>query len=168
MAYIYGTGKLTAHCISKSVTAQIGLDHIWAIITNAYGVGEISPRFVNTSIRKIINNEPLQFTVATQNYDFIYVTDVAKSLYAIGLKGKPFCEYIIGSSEAKPLRLYIEELQKTLAPNREFLFGDVPFTGINMPLETFITTNTERDTGFKATTSLIDGVKMTMEWLKKP
>ena len=157
MAYIYGTGKLTAHCISKSVAAQIGLDYILTIIKNAYGVGEISLRFVNTNIRKIINNEPLQFTVATQNYDFIYVTDVAKSLYAIALKGKPFCEYIIGSSEAKPLRLYIEELQKTLATNIEFIFGDVLFTGINTPLVTFITTNTERDTGFKATISFVDG-----------
>ena len=26
-------------------------------------------------LRKIINNEPLQFTAATQNYDFVYVTD---------------------------------------------------------------------------------------------
>ena len=71
MGYIYGMGKLIAHCMSKSIAAEQSIDLIWAIITNAYGPGELSPRFVNTTIRKIINGQPLQFTAATQNYDFI-------------------------------------------------------------------------------------------------
>ena len=48
MAYIYGMGKHIAHCMCKSVAADIGIDLVWPMITNAYGVGELSPRFVNT------------------------------------------------------------------------------------------------------------------------
>ena len=62
LGYIYGSGKLVAHTMCMSVASDIGIDLVWAKITNAYGVGELSPRFVNTTIRKIINNEPLQFT----------------------------------------------------------------------------------------------------------
>lgn len=164
--YIYGTGKLTAHCISKAVAAQLGIEHVWSIITNAYGPGEISQRFINTTIRKIINNDLLQFTAATQNYDFIYITDVAKVLYYIGLKGKPFCSYTIGSSNAKPLREFITELQQALAPDREMYFGDIPFTGINLSLDQFSTENTERDIGFKAAVSFTEGVRMTRNWIE--
>ncbi|MCM3765774.1 NAD(P)-dependent oxidoreductase [Neobacillus niacini] len=167
LAYIYGAGKLTAHCISKAVAAQIGIEHVWGTITNAYGPGELSPRFINTTIRKIINNEPLQFTSAKQNYDFIYITDVAKAFYLIGLQGKPFCNYTIGGSNAKPLREFIIEMAQTLAPEIELTFGDIPFTGINMGLEEFSTADLKRDTGFECTVSFPEGVKRTMEWLKQ-
>ena len=83
MGYIYGMGKHIAHCLCKSVAANIGIDLLWPMITNAYGVGEFSPRFINTTLRKIINGEPLQFTSATQNYDFVYVSDVAKAFYLV-------------------------------------------------------------------------------------
>ena len=166
MGYIYGMGKHIAHCMCKSVAANIGIDLLWPMITNAYGVGEFSPRFVNTTLRKIINGEPLQFTAATQNYDFVYVSDVAKAFYLVAERGKPFCEYMIGSGNAKPLKEFIYEMQQALAPDTVPLFGDVPFTGTNMPLETFSTENTEKDTGFKPAVSFAEGTKMTMDWLK--
>ena len=71
LPYIYGAGKLIARAICKPIANSLSIDLCWAVITNAYGVGELSPRFVNSTIRKIIANEPLQFTAATQNYDFI-------------------------------------------------------------------------------------------------
>ncbi len=170
MGYIYGMGKHIAHCMCKSVAVDIGIELVWPMITNAYGVGELSPRFVNTTLRKIINAEPLQFTAATQNYDFVYVTDVAKAFYLIAKNGKPFCEYMIGSSTARPLKEFILEMQQALAPEATPLFGDVPFTGTNMPLSTFDTTATEQDCGFKAEVSFAEGTpegtRMTMEWLK--
>lgn len=166
MGYIYGMGKHIAHCMCKSVAVEIGIELVWPMITNAYGVGELSPRFVNTTLRKIINGEPLQFTAATQNYDFVYVTDVANAFYLIAKNGKPFYEYMIGSSTARPLKEFILEMQQELAPEMVPLFGDVPFTGTNMPLETFDTSVTEADTGFKAEVSFAEGTRMTMEWLK--
>ncbi len=166
LGYIYGSGKLVAHTMCMSVAAEIGIDLVWAKITNTYGVGELSPRFINATIRKIISNEPLQFTSGTQNYDFVYIDDVARAFRLIGQNGKPFCHYLIGSSDAKPLREFILEMREALAPDREFIFGDVPFTGVNMPLEEFDCSLTERDTDFKAEIPFADGVRRTMEWLK--
>lgn len=166
MGYIYGMGKHIAHCMCKSVAVEIGIELLWPMITNAYGVGELSPRFVNTTLRKIINEEPLQFTAATQNYDFVYVTDVAKAFYLVAKNGKPFCEYMIGSGNARPLREFILEMQQACAPDATPLFGDVPFTGTNMPLSVFDTHDLEIDCGYKPEVSFADGTRMTMEWLK--
>lgn len=164
--YIYGSGKLVAHTMCMSVAADIGIDLVWAKITNAYGAGELSPRFVNTTIRKIINDEPLQFTSGTQNYDFVYIDDVAKAFRLIGENGKPFCHYLIGSSNAKPLREFILEMKASIGGDKEFIFGDVPFTGVNMPLSDFDCSITEKDTGFKAEITFGEGVKKTMDWIK--
>lgn len=167
MGYIYGGGKLIAHVMCMSVAAQLGIDLIWPEITNAYGVGERSPRLVNTTIRKCIHQEAPQFTAGTQNYDFVYIDDVARAFRLIAEKGKPFNEYLIGSSNARPLREFLLEMRSAIAPDLPFLFGDIPFTGINLPLEKFDCTLTEADTGFKAKISFAEGCKRTFEWWKE-
>ena len=166
MGYIYGMGKHIAHCMCKSVAANIGIELVWPMITNAYGVGELSPRFVNTTLRKIIKGEPLQFTAATQNYDFVYVTDVAKAIYLIAEKGRPFCEYMVGSGNARPLREFIHDMVDACGSDAKPLFGDVPFTGTNMPLATFSTDAIRKDCGFETEVSFAEGTKRTMDWLK--
>lgn len=165
-SYLYGIGKLTAHYMCKTVASDIGIDLIWPMITNAYGEGELSPRFVNTTLRKMIHNEPLQFTAATQNYDFVHIDDVARAFCLIAENGKPFCEYVIGSGRARALKEFILEMQQALAPNNPPLFGDVPFTGTNLPLSAFSAANTESDTSFKAEISFAEGTRRTMAWLK--
>ena len=167
LGYIYGSGKLVAHTMAMSVAADIAIDLVWAEITNAYGVGELSPRMVNTTIRKVIKGEEPQFTAGTQNYDFVYIDDVAKAFYLIGKNGKPFNEYLIGSSNAKPLKEFLLEMKAAIAPDLNFIFGDIPFTGINLPLEKYDCSKTEKDTGFKAQISFGEGCRRTMEWLKQ-
>lgn len=167
MSYIYGGGKVIAHIMCMPVASELGIELIWPEITNAYGVGECSARMLNTTIRKIIHGETLQFTSATQNYDFVYIDDVARAFYLIGENGKPFHQYLIGSSTARPLREFLLEMKHTLAPDREFLFGDVPFTGTNLPLEHFDCSQTETDCGFKAQISFEEGIRRTMDWLRE-
>lgn len=164
--YIYGGGKLIAHVMCMSVAAQIGIDLIWPEITNAYGVGERSPRLVNTTIQKCIRGEAPQFTAGTQNYDFVYIDDVARAFRLIGERGKPFHEYLIGSAHARPLRAFLEEMREAIAPELEFRFGDIPFTGIDLSLTKFDCSQTEKDTGFRAAVSFAEGCKRTMEWWK--
>ena len=164
LGYIYGSGKLVAHAMCKSVAADIGIDLLWAMITNAYGVGEKSPRMVNTTIQKCIRGESPQFTAGTQNYDFVYIDDVARAFRLIGENGKPFHEYLIGSSNAKPLKEFLLEMQKSIAPDLDFIFGDIPFTGVNQPIEEFDCSITERDTGFRAEISFGEGCRRTRDW----
>lgn len=167
LGYIYGSGKLVAHTMCMSVAAEIGIDLIWPEITNAYGVGEKSPRMVNTTIQKCIRGESPQFTAGTQNYDFVYIDDVARAFRLIGEKGKPFHEYLIGSSTARPLKEFLLEMKGAIAPDLAFVFGDIPFTGIDLPLSSFDCSQTETDTGFRAEISFAEGCKRTMEWWRE-
>ncbi len=167
LGYIYGGAKLTAHVMCMSVAADIGIELVWPEITNAYGPGELSPRMVNSTIRKCISGETPQFTAGTQNYDFVYIEDVARAFYLIGEKGKPFHEYLIGSSTARPLKEFLLEMKASIAPELDFVFGEIPFTGINLPLSKFDCSKTEADTGFRAEVSFAEGTRRTMEWLKE-
>ena len=167
LGYIYGSAKMAAHTMAMSIASNIGIDLIWAEITNAYGAGEISSRLINTTIRKIINKENPQFTSGTQNYDFVYIDDVARAFYLIGKNGKPFHSYLIGSGNAKPLKEFLLEMKESIAKDVDFIFGDVPFTGVNLDLSVFDTKKTDKDTGFKAEISFSEGTRKTYEWLKR-
>ena len=167
MPYIYGVGKVLAHELCKPIANQLGIDLIWAYITNAYGVGEKSPRFINTTLRKIINNEPLEFTAGTQNYDFVYIDDVANAFYLIGLHGKANKGYMIGSGNARPLKEFIIEMCNANAGDNKPLFGNVPFTGVNVDIDTFEISELVNDCGFKPEVNFAEGTRRTINWLKE-
>ena len=92
---------------------------------------------------------------------------MARAFYLVTEKGKDFSEYMIGSSEAKPLREYILELTKVLRAEATPVFGNIPFTGTNLPLSVFNTENIKSDTGFEIEVPFSEGVKNTMEWLQE-
>lgn len=133
---------------------------------STYGPGEKSARLVNTALQKCMRGEAPQFTAGTQNYDFVYIDDVARAFRLIAENGKPFHEYLIGSGRAKPLKEFLQEMRQAVAPELEFRFGDIPFTGINLPLEKFDCSATEADTGFRAEVSFAEGCRKTYAWWK--
>lgn len=166
MAYLYGVGKSLAHMMCKPVANKIGINLVWGYITNTFGVGEKSPRLINTTIIKCINHEELNFTSGTQNYDFIYIDDVARAFYLLGEKGKRNKGYMIGSGNARPLKEFLSLLVKTCDEKAIPNFGNVPFTGVNQKLEIFSIDELKNDCGFVPSVSFEEGIKRTHEWLK--
>ncbi|MBP3263698.1 NAD-dependent epimerase/dehydratase family protein [Pseudobutyrivibrio sp.] len=163
---IYSAAKSYAHQLCKPIANNLGIDLIWAYITNAYGVGEKSPRFINSTLRKIIRNEPLEFTSGTQNYDFVYIDDVAKAFYLLGIKGKANKGYMIGSGHAKPLREFIIDICNVTGTKNPPLFGNIEYTGVNLDLNVYSIKELEKDCGFKCEVSFEDGILMTKKWLE--
>ncbi len=166
-SYLYGSAKLAAHCMCSAAANHRGIELVWPIITNAYGVGETSTRLVNQTIRNMLKGKPLRFTQATQYYDFVYITDVARALRLVGETGKPFCEYTIGSSCPRPLREFLREIRDIVAPGRPLEFGAIPFTGEGLPLSVFDCRRTFEDTGFRPEISFAQGIRKTADWIRE-
>ncbi|WRS26216.1 NAD(P)-dependent oxidoreductase [Oscillospiraceae bacterium MB08-C2-2] len=163
--HAYASAKLAAHLFSEAAAVERGIGHIWPILTNAYGEGESSPRFLNTTLRKIAMGEPLVFSKASQNYDFIHVQDAARALRLLGQRGRPFCQYVIGSGQAKPLWEFIQQMLALLAPKASASFGQAPFEGVSLPLQAFDTADLREDTGFIPEISFEQGLCRTMDWI---
>lgn len=165
--YLYGAGKAIAHAMSEIIGRKSGVEVIWPIITNAYGVGETNLRMINSTILKCLNNEEVFFTEGKHNYDFIYVDDVAKALRLLAEKGHAGKQYIIGSGHARPLKEFLLEMQAEIAPEIPFVFGKIPYKGNNVPIIFFDTTELEKDTGFRPEISFREGCRRTYEWWKR-
>ena len=163
---IYGEGKHFARFYTKALSAQLGLKHTWAILSNVYGEDPSLRFIINTTLYKILHQEPLEFTAGTQLYDFIHVEDAARALVAIGESGVPGSSYVVGNGQPRPLREYLGQMGRLFAPEREMHFGSIPYTGISLHKECFSIEKLTKDTGFIPQISFEEGIKRTMEWLK--
>ena len=164
---MYSIAKYTAHAMSKTYSSNIEIEHVWSYITNAYGEDEISPRFFNTTIRKMLDREKLDFTEGNQLYDFVHVRDVARAFRLIGENGKKGCNYCIGSGNPKPLKDFIIMMGQIVDETLQMNFGAVASTGISLSADIYSIESLKKDTGYEPLISFDEGVKMVLKHMKE-
>ena len=164
---LYSSAKVSADYMARTIAGSLGVDYIRAVISNIYGPGELSPRLVNTSIRKLLNGEHCAFSAGEQTYDFIYIDDAAKTFVAIGEKGVANRTYYIGSQNPRPLKEFLCELRDQVDPNIEIGLGEIPFNGVSLTYTEFDIHAVKNDTGFVPSVSFTEGIKNTIEWIKE-
>lgn len=163
---VYKTAKLCCEYMGKSVAADLGIEFIWPIITNIYGVGESSPRLINSMIRNLQIGEHQALSHGNQIYDFIYISDAAKAFRLIGENGKAGRVYTIAQGQAQPLKNFLATVRDVVAPGAKLGFGELEFNGIYLPEECYDITALAEDMGFCAEIPFSEGIRRTAEWIK--
>lgn len=166
LGYIYSTAKQTADFMAKTLAVDLKLPYINGIISNIYGPGEKSPRFINSTIRKFLNKEKPSFTHGEQLYDFIYASDAARAFYIIGEKGKPYTSYYIGNPSPEPLKNYVIAIRNIIDKAIELNFGEIPFQGALLKYDEFDTKKLLREFGFESEVAFEEGIRRTSTWLQ--
>lgn len=164
---IYKTAKLACEYMGRSVAGSAGIPFIWPIITNIYGVGERSPRLINSMIRHLQAGEHQSLSEGNQYYDFIYISDAAKAFRLIGERGRAGRTYVIASGQAQPLKNFLTVLRDIVAPGEELGFGELSFNGVYLPREAYSTAQLREDTGFAPDVSFAEGIQKTADWIRQ-
>lgn len=163
----YGAAKLCAGELSRILCGQKEISHIWVRILSVYGPYDRHQTMVSSSLRKMLSQKAVKFTPAEQMWDFLYSGDAAEALWKIGQKGKAGKIYCLGSGEARPLREYIDIMRKLTRYQGDLGIGKLPyFPGQVMNLHADVTELTE-DTGFYPQIDFCEGIRRTIEWIKK-
>lgn len=165
--YIYSTAKLTADYMAKCVANSISLSYINVIISNIYGVGEKSERFLVSTVHKLMENQTIPLTEGKQLYDFIYVSDAVKAIIKVLGSGRPFGNYYIGNSVQHPLREFLLCMKQVLASSSVLDFGKVPFKGPMLSYQEFDTARLEKEFGFVPEITFEEGIILLRDWLAK-
>lgn len=164
---LYSIAKLAADFMAKTLSIKLGIDYINAVISNIYGPGEKSSRFVNTTIRKFLNHETVSFTLGTQLYDFIYITDAVKSLYLVGEFGRANHIYYIGNINPLPLKEFVIRIRDIVDKDIVIEFGSIPFSGTTLSYDEFDNQRLKKEFDFDCLVSFDEGIKKTLEWIHK-
>lgn len=165
--YIYSVAKLTADYMAKIVAANCNIEFISYIISNIYGTGEKSKRFINTTIRKMLSKDRLSFTHGEQPYDFIYISDAVRAMILIAEKGIGNTEYYIGNKKIGTLKDYIMRMKMVVSPDVQLYLGEIPFNGTMLDYKEINTGRLEEELEFKMKVSFEKGIQMTKEWMEE-
>ncbi|MEG1836463.1 MAG: NAD(P)-dependent oxidoreductase [Synergistaceae bacterium] len=161
----YGVAKIAAHYMSKAEANRLGIDHVWAYLSNTYGIGNRTQNFINFAVKKMLVDDEVNFTTATQLYDFVYVSDIASALYLLAEKGRNNYAYYIGSTQPTELKNYITMIRDAIDNSIVLNFGAVEFKGIKHPKEVFDCAELVEQTGYCPKVSFEDGIRDTIKWL---
>lgn len=160
---IYSIAKMTADLMCKTECIKLELEYVHVIISNIYGVGEKSERFLNSTLRKMINGEKLLLSSCEQRYDFIYATDAVHEIYLVTMKGKNLENYYIGNPKIKFLKEYVLEMKGITKSSSELVFGAIPIYGSSLTYEEFDINKIEREFGYTPKISFEDGISLILE-----
>lgn len=163
----YGMAKLCAGQMSRVEAQKLGIDHVWVRILSVYGPGDGPATMVSSVIQQLLAGEEPALTEGAQQWDYLYSTDAAKALCLAAKHGVSGKVYPLGSGKALPLKQYIQQLRDAINPALPLGFGRIPYGPLQvMHLQADIS-ELSRDTGFAPCTEFADGIRQTIEWIKR-
>ena len=162
---LYGAVKLTSRVAGKMAAKEAGIDAVWTLPVGVFGPGDTSPGVINYALQACVNNTPATFSAGTQNFDVLYLSDIARAIRLVGESGRPGRDYVLGSGQAAPLREFLTEMVATLNPELPVEFGAEPFKGVNIPLDAYDISALTADTGFVPEVSFDEGCRATADWI---
>ncbi len=163
----YGIAKLDAGRMSRLECGKLGIRHEWCRIVSLYGPFDGKYTMVMSGIYKMLAGERPQYTKGDQVWDYIYSKDAARAFRLVAEKGKDGEIYCFGTGKTRRLRDYIYAIRDAVDPNIEIGMGELDYYPNQvMHLEADIS-NLTRDTGFVPQYAFEEGIKETVEWVKK-
>lgn len=163
----YGMAKLCAGQMSRVEAKALGIDHVWARILSVYGPHDGPMTMISGTIRKLLAGERPALTAGIQRWDYLYAGDAADAFYLAACHGRNGAVYPLGSGQALPLKDYIIQMRDAIDPALPLGLGEVPYGPLQvMHLQADISA-LQADTGFAPKTPFAEGIRRTMDWVKR-
>lgn len=163
----YGIAKLCAGQLSRLRCSQLGIRHIWFRVLSIYGPYDGEQTMVLSGIKKMLSGEAAKYTPAEQMWDYLYSKDAGRAFYLAAEKGKDGAVYCLGSGQAAPLKDYIEIMRDEIDPALPLKIGAKPYAEKQVMYLCADITDLQKDTGFTPQVGFREGVRETVEWVKK-
>lgn len=163
----YGMAKLCAGQMSRVEAKALDIDHVWVRILSVYGPHDGPMTMISGTIRKLLAGERPALTAGIQRWDYLYAGDAADAFYLAACHGRNGAVYPLGSGQAMPLKDYIIQMRDAIDPALPLGFGEVPYGPLQvMHLQADISA-LQADTGFAPKTPFAEGIRRTMDWVKR-
>ena len=113
---LYGEAKLAMREKGEKLCGELGLRYIHARIFSAYGPGDHPWTLVESCLDAFLNNREMSLGACTQNWNFLYIDDLARGMAALCEAEKTAFEGIsnpvfnFGGAETKVLKDFVEEI----------------------------------------------------------
>lgn len=163
----YGMAKLCAGQMGRLEAKRVGIDYIWPRLVSVYGPHDGESVMIISVIRQLLAGKVPALTKGEQMWDFLYASDAGEAIYRAARYGKDGSVYVIGSGVARPLKEFVVEMRDTINPALSLGFGKIPYQEKDVMFLQADITDLQKDTGFIPQIPFSEGLKKTIEWVKK-
>ena len=155
----YGASKLAACALTRQRANELGVEWVWGRIFSLYGKYEPHGRMLPDLISALKEGRDFKLSAATQYWDYLYSSDGAEALVALGEKGHSGEIYNIANGYFHPLKNFTEKIKEIVAPNGKIFYGEEleKATSLQVSVEKI-----KKNTGWSPKISFSEGVKMMM------
>ena len=124
----YAVAKIAAQKALKILCEQNGVEWYWLRIFSVFGPRESKTWFIPMMITNLLDNVECRLTGCEQQYDYIYVRDLARMILTVlnntynhsGI-------YNISSNGSKTLKSIITEINQIVNSKSKITFGAIPY-----------------------------------------
>lgn len=163
METCYAIAKMTAEYMTRCVCVNNNIDFLWAHLTNFYGVDDPTQNFINYLVKSYSEGVVPTLTSGVQKADFMYVSDVARALVAIGKNGISGKTYYVGYGNPRPLREFVLEVRNSIDSKIETGLGRKTFQGFDVNFDLLDMDKLKIDTGFVPKIGFVEGINLIIE-----
>ena len=124
----YGKAKLDMWHQGKRLAEQLGLRYIHLRIFSMYGEKDHPWSMIMQCLQKMQNNEQIELSECTQNWNYLYVDDAARMIVELcqaymQQQDIPSGIYNIASEDTRPLKEFVEEMRAITGAQSEIKYG---------------------------------------------
>ena len=124
----YGKGKLATKQEGFKLSEEIGLKYLHLRIFSTFGEGDHPYTLFMNAVSKMLNNEPLDLSPCTQNWNFLYARDAVKQIYYLcekAVNDDSFKHEVfnLASEDTRVLKDYVEQLKVLLHSESQLNYG---------------------------------------------
>jgi len=114
---LYGEAKLSMRKRGEVVCRELGIRYVHTRIFSAYGPGDHPWTLVESCLKAFRNNETLSLGQCTQQWNFIYIDDLARAMCALAeVPEESLADetpvFNLAGDDTRPLREFVEEIRE--------------------------------------------------------
>ena len=164
---IYALAKLWTRRSLKAKGFNSKTDLIFITNSHIIGPGDDKDSFLQVSLSKMINNQPITMSSGVQLFDVIDVVDCAETYLAIMENGVRLNSYMAGSGKPQMLKKYILEMQSLFPKYKDLKIDTNMYADVVLDKELFNTSNVVSDTNFVPKITFKESLICLKEYIQK-
>lgn len=160
----YGTAKVCAASMASILCQQYGIRFIWARLFSVFGPWDATHSMIDMAITQLLNGQSPAYTAGEQIWNYLYSLDAAKALALLAFTEGVEGVYCVASQKSRPLKEYIEELHRVVAPDQKPKIGYIQSAGKSVARMDVDISHLVEDTGFYEEVSFQQGIAAIRNW----
>lgn len=166
----YGKAKVAIKEACFKLCEETGMKYMHLRIFSVYGEYDHFHTLLLTSLKKMLDNRPLELSSCTQSWNFLYVRDVVKQIYYLcekAYKDENFQHEIfnLASDDTRPLCDFVKRMKELLQSSSDLRFGT--FTPEHLVALNPDISKMKNYIGFVTDYSFDEGVKLVADRIKR-